>query len=185
MLGIVFTEFCEMVETVHSAELLDDVLTDSEKSLQSRGSYTSVGNYDHEEMLVLVGTLARMTDTPVPALIQSYGRYLFGRFVVSYPVFFQNLETSLDFLQRVEHHIHHEVKKLYPAAQLPTFDCARRSEHELTMLYQSDRPFALLALGLIEGCADHFGENLHIDYKDLSNGQMTRARFELRLERTS
>lgn len=179
MLGIVFTEFCEMVEDNFSPAVLDGVLQSAEAELESGGIYTAVGNYDHDEMLVLVTKLAELTRNPVPELIRAYGHHLFGKFVDRYPIFFTDNKDSLSFLEIVETHIHQEVRKLYPAAQLPTFICERHHAHSLTMIYKSARPFSMLALGLIEGCAAYFKEDLDIDYADLSAGNMTSARFDI------
>lgn len=179
MLGIVFTEFCEMVEDKFSPELLDEILLSTEDSLNSGGIYTAVGKYDHSEMLTLVGKLSEKTSIAVPELVRIYGRSLFGSFVKRYPSFFSDTQDSLEFLESVESHIHREVHKLYPDAELPTFECERDGKHRLSMHYRSARPFSMLALGLIEGCADHFKEDLDIVCEDLSNGEMKEARFEI------
>ena len=179
MLGIVFTEFTEMVEEKFSVNLLDELITATEARLASRGVYTAVGNYDHAEILELVAELSRLTDVPVPDLVRTYGKHLFGRFYHRYPGFFEDVADSMSFLFRVESHIHREVRKLYDSAELPSFDCEKTSDNTMVMTYRSSRPFAFLALGLIEGCAEHFGECLEIDFKDLSHGQMTHAQFDI------
>ena len=147
------------------------------KQLESQGIYTAVGYYNHSEMLVLVSELSRMTQISTSDLIRSYGKHLFGQFHHRYPDFFLNIDNTMSFLSGVEEHIHKEVRKLYPAAELPTFECERISDHEMTMIYSSSRPFAFLALGLIEGCMEHFAEPLTIAFEDLSNGEMTHAKF--------
>ena len=55
MLGIVFSEFTEMVEEVFSAEMVEKILDDCD--LESGGAYTSVGSYSHTEIISLVGAL--------------------------------------------------------------------------------------------------------------------------------
>ena len=55
-----------------------------------------------------------------------------------------------------------EVKKLYPDAELPTFDIEKISEEELRMVYHSDRRMADFAEGLIQGCGEHFNETLTV-----------------------
>ena len=121
MLGIVFTEFAEMVEQEFSPDLLDELLTNLEDELPSNGVYTAVGKYHHTEMLQLVTHLSKMVDIPLPDLVRTYGRHLFGRFTVRYPMFFEDVSDSFDFLERVETHIHREVRKLYETSELPRF----------------------------------------------------------------
>ena len=55
MKGIIFTEFLEMVETEYGMDMVDRLI-DSSK-IASQGAYTSVGTYDHRELIHLVGEL--------------------------------------------------------------------------------------------------------------------------------
>ena len=59
MKGMVFTEFLEMVEEKFSPEMAERIIESSE--LKSSGVYTTVGTYDHHEMITLVISLSRET----------------------------------------------------------------------------------------------------------------------------
>lgn len=166
MKGLVFTEFLEMVEDVFSPEVADDIIESSK--LESGGSYTAIGNYDYHEILELVTHLSQKTDIPVPDLVQTFGKHLFGQFVAKFPVFFENVESSFDLLSKVEDYIHIEVRKLYPDAELPSFEYERPNPLTLKMTYRSTRPFADLAHGLIAACITHFKEDVAIQREDLS-----------------
>ena len=89
------------------------------------------------------------------------------------------METAFEFLGKVESYIHVEVRKLYDDAELPSFEYGTPAPDRLTITYRSRRPLADLALGLIEGCADHYGESMSIDRKDLASGAETRVQFSL------
>jgi len=180
MLGIVFNEFVEMVEETFSADMVERMIAATEDRLRSRAAYTAFAQYDHEEMLLLVAELSRLTSIDMPDLVRRYGQHLFGRFVVRYPAFFHGISDTFTFLERVETHIHYEVRTLYPEAELPTFTCTRTGPRSMDMVYKSSRPFAMLALGLVEGCGHHFGDRLRIAFEELSGGAMTHARFALR-----
>ena len=169
MLGVVFTEFTDMVEQAFGAETLDEMIGGVESRLESGGAYTTVGTYHHNEMVLLVSQLAKQTGRDIDELVELFGQHLFGRFVVRYPVFFEGIDHALDFLETVEGHIHFEVRKLYPAAELPTFVCDRKAPQLLVMEYHSTRPFATLCRGLIKGCAQHFGAQLEIDESPLAD----------------
>lgn len=179
MLGIVFTEFFDMVDDVFGDEMLDDII--NEAALPNDGAYTAVGRYNYEEMLRLVTALSNKTGTPVPDLVKVFGEHLFGRFVVGYPDFFTNVDGSIDFLMRIEDHIHVEVKKLYPEANLPTFDHVADKPNSLKLLYKSDRPFADLAEGLIKGCASHFKEELTLERQDLPVSEGYQTQFNIQV----
>ena len=174
MKGMVFTEFLDMVELKFSADMVDDLIEDSQ--LPNGGAYTAVGTYDHAELVRMVEALANRSGVPVPTLVHAFGLYLFGRFHALYPGFFSGIPTALDFLEGVETVIHTEVRKLYPDAQLPEFDCVRTASG-LDMVYSSPRHFGDLATGLIEGALLHFGDPVSLTRHDLPNGSI---RFEMR-----
>jgi hypothetical protein len=177
MKGMVFTEFLEMVEEQFSPEVADRIIEAAH--LPSGGIYTAVGTYDHTELLQLVRQLSRETGRAMPDLIQTSGTHLFGRFVACYPRFFTGIGSTFAFLRHIESYIHVEVRKLYPDADLPSFTYDAPTPERLTMVYESTRPFADLAEGLILGCIAHFGEHIAVQREDLSAGQGTRVRFSL------
>jgi hypothetical protein len=177
MKGVVFTEFLEMVEDRFSPEMADRIIEGAE--LASGGVYTTVGTYDHGEMIQLVSNLSEQTGIPAAELLRSFGVHLFGRFHTMFPKYFEDVASAFDFLQRVDHYIHVEVGKLYPDAELPGFDYDASEPGRLRLTYRSSRPFAALAEGLIRGCIAHYGETVDIAMEDLSDGAGTAARFLL------
>src|SRR5215510_12987018 len=177
MKGVVFTEFLEMVEEKFSPETAERIIESSE--LESGGVYTTVGTYDHHEMIRLVTSLSRETGTPAPDLIRTFGEHLFERFHQLFPNYFEGVPSAFDFLRRVDDYVHIEVRKLYPEAELPTFSCETPRPDQLSITYRSVRPFAALAEGLIRGCIAYYDEPIEIGVEDLSEGTGTMARFLL------
>lgn len=178
MKGLVFTEFLEMVEHKFSPAMVDDIIDDAD--LPSGGAYTAVGTYPHSEMLALVRSLSKETRLPIPALVKIFGQHLFVRFVDLYPALFQNTHGAFDFLDSIENYVHTEVRKLYPDAELPTFDTTRSADdNTLVMVYRSNHPFASLAEGLIEGCLNHYNEKAQIEIVDCSQGRGTHVEFHI------
>ena len=175
MKGIVFSEFLDMVEAEFSADMVDDIIDDSE--LPSGGAYTAVGTYDHLELAQLVIALSKKTGAGVPALLKAYGRHLFGRFAVGYAHFFEGADDCFEFLASIEDYIHVEVRKLYPDAELPSFETVRIAPDKLSMVYRSPRCLGDFAEGLIEGCSAHYREPLSVARTDEHEGRI--VRFEL------
>ncbi len=165
MKGFVFTEFLEMVEDKFGYDVADEIV--EEDKLPSKGIYTSIGTYSHEEMVSLVVNLSHKTDIAVPDLLHAYGKYLFNVFSKNYSVFFKDVTCAFDFLERIDNYIHIEVKKLYPDAELPSFEITRNG-NEMAMLYKSSRKMSDLAVGLIEACMEYYGEkgNIVREYVD-------------------
>lgn len=178
MKGIVFCEFVEMMEKEFSPEMADEIISRAE--LDSGGAYTAVGTYDHHEMLTLVTRLSDKVGIPVPKLVNAFGQYLFSRFAVLYPVFFEGIDGAFSFLSRVDEHVHAEVLKLYPDAELPSFETSQPDADTLIMVYRSNRPFADLAHGLIDGCIAHYGEAVEVKIEDLSENGRSHVHFTLK-----
>jgi hypothetical protein len=177
MKGMIYTAFLDMVEETFSPSLADDIIVSA--NLPSGGSYTSLGTYDHAELIALVVQLSDRTGISGPTLVKTFGRYLFGILAQHYPQFIEEHGHTFDFLQQLDSYIHVEVRKLYPEAELPTFVFDASVPGSLTMDYSSTRPFADLAEGLILGCIHHYGEQIELSREDLAEG--TSARFVLRM----
>jgi hypothetical protein len=177
MKGVVFTEFLEMVEDRFSPDVADRIIEDAD--LPSGGAYTTVGTYDHREMLELVAHLSRHTGVPAGDLVRAFGAHLFERFAVMFPQYFEGASSAFGFLSKIEDYIHIEVRKLYPDAELPRFQFDASRPDRLVVTYRSTRPFAALAEGLIRGCVVHYGESIEVETEDLSDGAGTAARFVL------
>lgn len=160
MKGVIFTEFFSLVESAFGADMLDDIIDDA--NLPNDGAYTAVGAYDAAELVTMVVALSKRTNTPVPDLVKTFGTYLFGRFFVLYPKFFDDVTDSFVFLSGIENIIHAEVLKLYPDAKLPKFD-VQKDGNSLVMLYHSNQRFADLAEGLIIGAGQHFNDEFIIE----------------------
>ncbi len=154
MKGIIFTEFLDMVEMKFSIDTVDQIIEAS--NLESGGSYTSVGTYPHTEMTELVVNLGRVTGIPVKDLLIAFGNYLFNRLATMYPNFVVFENGLLSFLESIENHIHIQVKKLYPDAELPKFNTKLIHEKKIEMIYLSERHLGDLAEGLLMGAIEYF-----------------------------
>lgn len=178
MKGVVFTEFMEMVESRMGLGMLDRII--GEANIPNDGAYTSVGTYDHDQLVRLVTALSNATGTTVPALVHMFGEHLFARFSLGYPALFADAANAFDFIEQIDGLIHVEVRKLYPDAELPSLHCERPAPGQLVLVYSSPRGFADLAAGLLQGCIKHFGTPISVERTDLEKeGGMYRTRFHL------
>ena len=168
MKGIVFREYIDFVEEQAGESVVDEMIEIAEP--KSGAAYTAVGKYDWRELVDMVVALSGIISAPVPELIRAFGRHLFTRLKTNYPQFMEGQTDAFDFLQTIENQIHVEVLKLYPDAELPTLDVRQISDNKLAVGYTSCRPFGDLCIGMIEGCADHFGETFQIENKPKEDG---------------
>lgn len=176
MKGMIFTELLEMVEEQFGLATANRVIDTA--APENGGAYTAVGTYGHEELLRLVDALSAETGIAATELQRLFGRRLFERFSQGYAIFFAGVDDAFAFLEQVDKYVHVEVRKLYPEAELPRFDSCRTGD-TLVLEYESRRPFADLAQGLIEGCIAHYGTPVDVQRENLETGARTRARFTL------
>jgi hypothetical protein len=160
MKGIIFTELVNFVERHTSTVVSEQII--SQADLDTKGAFTSVGNYPHDEALKLVSSAASILETPPEDLMRQFGGELFEHLVTSHPDFFpEHIDDALSFLSVVQSHIHTEVKKLYPESSPPNVSTVVENG-KMIVTYDSHRPFAMIAMGLIEGCCAYFDESLTV-----------------------
>lgn len=182
MKGLVFTEFLEMVEEKFGFEMMEEII--EEADLPSGGAYTSVGTYAYAEMVSLLTRLSEKTQIKVPALMHAYGHYLFKSFEKGYPAFLESASSAFDFLESIENHIHVEVRKLYPDAELPRFSSKRLEDGSLEMFYSSERKMGPFALGLIEKSLEYYREKASVSMFPASHDG-TVVRFVIEKDRSA
>jgi hypothetical protein len=160
MKGIVFTEFLDLVEEKFGIEMVDDIIINS--TLESEGVYTSIGTYSFSEMLQLLKNLSNKSGITIDTLLLIYGEHFFTVIKKSYPGLLETYKDPMEMLSSIENHIHVEVRKIYPDAELPTFLIEERSENKLIMNYKSSRAMHHFGLGLMNKTFEHFNSSAEI-----------------------
>lgn len=166
MRGVVFTELIEFVEEKLGFEVADQMI--EQAKLAHGGTFTQGGNYPFEEMVKLLTALSKLTGKSPAELLEIFGEHLFNVLVKIYGKDIKENQSSLDFIDSVEHYVHVEVKKLYPDAELPTFTTTQKSDTMLVIIYQSEKKLDAFALGLIKSCGTYFGDTLNVTRKVIS-----------------
>ena len=175
MKGIAFTLLNELVESRFGLKAWDDVL----RSTGDDGVFTAAGNYADGRIFNLIRGLSKQTGIAADLLVRTFGEFMFGGFVRHYPGFFEGVESPKELLSSVDGIIHVEVKKLFPEAILPKFDCEDPGEGRLVLIYRSKRKLCSLAESLFNGAAKHFGTTInHHQTKCVHHGD-DHCRFEL------
>ncbi len=176
MKGIVFTEFLDLVEDKFGLEMVDTILANSE--LPSNGVYTAVGTYSFAEMVSLLTNLNKETGIAVDDLLLVYGEHFFSVVKRSYPEFLLQFTDPLEMLASIENHIHVEVIKIYPDAELPTFEILKHTDNELVMVYTSSRAMHSFGKGLMNKTFEHFNQKATILVEKL-NDKGTEVKFSI------
>lgn len=174
MKGVIFTELVNFMESAGGVVFADEVLVEAD--LPNGGAFTSVGSYPTAHALKMVDIAAQKTGHSVPKLCEDYGRFLFDRFHVLFPDIMKLYATVDDLLDHVGPHIHEEVRVLYPGAQPPNVVTSREGD-ALIVTYESHRPLAHIAYGLIARSIDHYGDPRQLTWEASAFG--TNAIFTL------
>ncbi|MFK8058780.1 MAG: heme NO-binding domain-containing protein [Polaribacter sp.] len=160
MKGIVFTEFLDLVEDKFGLEMVDKII--SQSKLESEGVYTSIGTYSFSEMLQLVTNLSTNTGISTDDLLLVYAEHFFSVIESNYPGLLATYKDPIEMLSSIEDHIHVEVQKIYPDAELPTFIVEEKTENSIIMVYKSSRAMHHFGLGLMNKTFEHFNSKASI-----------------------
>ncbi|AXG68814.1 heme-NO-binding protein [Kordia sp. SMS9] len=160
MKGIIFTEFLDLVEDKFGLEMVDTII--SQSKLESEGVYTAIGTYRFSEMLQLIQNLSKHTEISVDHLLLTYGEHFFSIIEDSYPGLLATYNDPIEMLSSIENHIHVEVRKIYPEAELPTFIVEEKTANSLIMIYKSSRAMHHFGLGLMNKTFEHFNSSAEI-----------------------
>ncbi len=179
MKGVVFTEFMTMVEDQFGIDMVDTLIDNTAPT--SGGAYTAVGTYDYQELVNMVVELSKQVDIEVPTLIKAFGNYLGGVFSTKFSSFFEDADNTIGLLKQIDNHIHVEVRKLYPDAELPVFSFDESDPECFVLHYESSRGFADLAEGLIEATSKYYQESFDISRFDEEVNGKHIAHFHLKL----
>lgn len=165
MKGIVFTEFLDLVEDKFGLEMVDKIITQSE--LESNGAYTAIGTYKFSEMLQLLQNLSNNTGISSDDLLLVYAEHFFSVLESSYPDLIASYSDPIEMISSIENHIHVEVRKIYPDAELPTFEVLEKTPNSLVMIYKSSRAMHHFGLGLMNKTFEHFNSTASIELEKI------------------
>ncbi|MBW1297950.1 heme NO-binding domain-containing protein [Aquimarina litoralis] len=179
MKGIVFTEFLELVESKFGLQMVDQIIEQS--NLPSKGIYTAIGTYKFSEMLSLLTNLSNNTNINTDDLLLVYGEHFFDVLANSYGSLLEQYNNPLELLGSIENHIHVEVRKIYPEAELPTFEVLHKTETELIMIYKSSRAMYSFGLGLMKKTFQHFNKKANIQFEKIKEDG-TEVKFMIHLQ---
>lgn len=176
---MLFTAFLDLIEAEFGLEVLENVIDEVKPA--SGGIYTSIGTYDHRELVGMLVALSKQTKVSVSNLTKTFGMYHFSEFTSAYPYLFDGLDSSFALLEKIDWFIHAEVRKLYPGATPPKFECNTLSPTTMELIYKSPRCLGDVAEGLIYGCASHYGEKISVRREKLGDMTGSTERFLLTL----
>ena len=118
MKGIIFNLLEDVVIRNHGEDTWDQLLT----ATGLDGAYTSLGSYPDEQIQALVGAAAQMLGLTPFEVLRWFGQQAIPLLFDRYPGFFSSQASTRPFVLSVNSIIHPEVRKIYPGADVPTFE---------------------------------------------------------------
>jgi hypothetical protein len=97
-------------------------------------------------------------------LVHNFGQYVFARLYDLHREYLPEWNNAFDVFRKIDDHIHIEVVKLYPDAELPKFIIEKDTNEEMILLYSSVRPLAPFAEGIIQGCIEYFNTPMSVEH---------------------
>jgi hypothetical protein len=154
MKGIIFNLLEDVVISHYGENTWDQLLT----ATSLDGAYTSLGSYPDEQIQGLVAAASHLLGLTPFEVLRWFGQQAIPLLFDRYPGFFTTQSSTRLFVLSVNGIIHPEVRKVYPGADVPTFEFRDELDGGLLMGYLSPRRLCALAQGFIEGAATHYGE---------------------------
>ena len=127
-------------------------------------------------MLQLLTHLSENTGISIDNLLLVYAEHFFSVIENSYPGLLATYKDPIEMISSIENHIHVEVRKIYPDAELPTFEVVEKTENSLVMIYTSSRAMHHFGLGLMNKTFAHFNATATIDLQKIKEDG-TEVRF--------
>lgn len=177
MKGIILSEFVEFLEISLGPDKAQIVI--NKAGVDSGGAYSRVGQYDYQELIQLLTQAAAETEIEASELVNQFSHHLFMVFKRDYNLFFEGVDSAAQMLTQIDNHIHVEVKKLYPDAELPKFEYVKTGNH-LVLDYSSPRPLAAVAHALVMACIKYFGDRETLVSSEVADDQCS-AKFVIEI----
>ncbi len=158
MHGMVFGELKRFIDQNLGGSSWQSLL----KQLDFRKVYIPIQEYPDEEILALVSAASHKTGITIYELLVAFGKFIAPTLLKSYHRQINPNWTLIDLLEQTESTIHKVVRLRNPGAKPPRLQIKRVDENKLVIIYSSPRKLCGLALGIAQGLAEQFGEQIKI-----------------------
>lgn len=174
MKGALFNVVQDVVEAEFGPEAWDEAVTRAGVD----GVYTSLGSYADDELAALVGALSEIARCSRDDVLVLAGRKGLAVLVARHADLIEDLDGWRGVLRGLDGIIHPEVQKIYPDAEVPSFEVVC-DDAVFQLVYRSSRNMCKLAEGLIVGLGEHFGVDLSVTQPSCAVRGDTRCLIEV------
>lgn len=156
MHGVIFASFGDYLAARMEPEAAARVL-------EGEPAYLLSESYPDERLVALVGRAAQETGLEEAELLRDFGAFTAEQtFARLYPAQFALASGTRQFLLGVETYIHELVRATMPTARPPQLSVREAGPDGVEITYGSPRRLCHLLIGLTEGTARHYGEEVEL-----------------------
>jgi len=157
MHGIIFAELQKYAETKHGKGTWNQLL---KKAALENKVYLPIKEYPDTELVGLVAAASSMVGLSVAGVLEDFGEFIAPALMKMFGHVLLPEWKTIDVIDNTEGTIHSVVRARNPGAKPPELQTVRRSYDEVVLIYTSPRKMCALAIGIGNGLANYFRENI-------------------------
>lgn len=163
MNGIVFSGLKRFVVDEYGRETWDRALDDAGVGPTV---FLAVEAYPDEQFHALAAAVADTAGASRSAVLEAFGRSLADRFAETYGGLIADDWDVLDLVEHVETAVHSPLRDRDTDLDPPELACRREGPDRVVVIYRSERGLCSVAVGLIKGFGDRYGEAISVTETD-------------------
>jgi hypothetical protein len=154
MKGHIFNLLEKFIIEITDANVYESII--AECRLITKGPFIRPGKYPDEDLAEIVDKTVQYLGITVNEAHYAFGKWIFPHLLLISAPEVRELRNpkalflQLDYIHRIE------LKKLWPDAEPPTFQCEDTGPAQLRMIYDSRREMFDLVDGVIASVADYY-----------------------------
>jgi tRNA A-37 threonylcarbamoyl transferase component Bud32/predicted hydrocarbon binding protein len=125
--------------------------------------FLASGVYPDADAVAILTAISETTGRPLPVILDEFGRFLAPNLLKVARTVVDPAWRTLDLIENTEMVIHAMIRSTNPGATPPVLEAVRHAPDEIHLVYTSTRRLCPLAIGLMHGFAEHYGETITIE----------------------
>lgn len=154
MKGHIFNLLEEFLIEIAGPEAYEAIYQDAK--FESEGVFVTTGNYPDADLISLVNQAIEKLGITTEQAHIAFGKWMFPHLTKLVPSEVVQVEHPKDFLMKLNAIHEVELKKLWPDARPPMFNCEDTGEKSMTFVYDSPRQMFDLVEGVLQGVRDYY-----------------------------
>lgn len=142
-------------------------------------SFSVTENYAIEQLNPILEKASQLKGISKNDLMERFGKYLVNDLFALYRDYIKPEWRTYEVILNTETVMHGAVRKLNSTANPPILHVSQVSETLLIIDYHSHRKMASLALGIIEGIAEYYGESTKVRITPMTDENDERVQIRL------